>query len=169
MEYEIIYSKRKTLSLCIKNSKLIVRAPFGTPSRVISESVLKHRRWIEKTIERAMRFESQIQNLTENDIDRLKKEAKTLLTQKTEYFAQIMGVKPRRVTITSAMTRFGSCSASGNVCYSYRLMLYPEAAIDYVVVHELSHLIEMNHSVRFWNIVKKYLPDYKHRESLLKQ
>jgi len=79
-----------------------------------------------------------------------------------------MSLKHGRITITSAKTRFGSCSSKGNISYSYRLMLYPEAAREYVVVHELAHLLEMNHSKRFYAIIEKYLPDYKERKKLLK-
>ena len=96
------------------------------------------------------------------------RDAKKYLTNKTEYFANIMGIKCGRITITSAKTRFGSCSSKGNISYSYRLMLYPEAAREYVVVHELSHVCEMNHSKRFYAIIERYLPDYKERKKLLK-
>ena len=80
-----------------------------------------------------------------------------------------MGIKYGRITIASAKTRFGSCSSKGNISYSYRLMMYPEEAIDYVVVHELAHRIEMNHSPRFYAIVERILPDYKKRRKLLKE
>jgi len=79
-----------------------------------------------------------------------------------------MNLKYGRITITSAKTRFGSCSSKGNISYSYKLMLYPEAAREYVVVHELAHLVEMNHSKRFYSLVERYLPDYKERRKLLK-
>ena len=79
-----------------------------------------------------------------------------------------MGLKYGRISITSAKTRFGSCNSRGNIAYSYRLMLYTEAAREYVVVHELSHLLEMNHSKSFYSIVEKYMPDYKERRKLLK-
>ena len=84
-------------------------------------------------------------------------------------YAKIMGLKYSRITITGAKTRFGSCSSKGNISYSYRLMFYPESAIDYVVVHELAHLIEMNHSQRFYAVIEKVLPDYKERIALLKK
>ena len=79
-----------------------------------------------------------------------------------------MGLKYSRITITGAKTRFGSCSSKGNISFSYRLMLYPEAAREYVVIHELAHLLEMNHSKRFYAIIEKYIPDYKERKKLLK-
>jgi predicted metal-dependent hydrolase len=79
-----------------------------------------------------------------------------------------MGLKYGRITITSAKKRFGSCSTAGNISYSYRLMLYPEEAREYVVVHELAHLVQMNHSKEFYNIIAKVLPDYKYRKKMLK-
>ena len=78
-----------------------------------------------------------------------------------------MGAKYQRLTITGAKTRFGSCSSKGNISFSFRLMLYPEPAREYVVVHELAHLFEMNHSKQFYQIVEKYIPDYKERKKLL--
>ena len=98
----------------------------------------------------------------------LRRKAKKILTEKTAYFANIMGLKYGRITITGAKTRFGSCSSKGNISYSFRLMTYPEEAVDYVVVHELSHLVEMNHSQRFYKVVESVLPDYKARKKLLK-
>ena len=79
-----------------------------------------------------------------------------------------MGLKHGRITITSAKTRFGSCSSKGNISYSYLLMTYPEAAREYVVVHELAHLVHMNHSAAFYSLVEQYMPDYKARRKLLK-
>lgn len=85
------------------------------------------------------------------------------------YYAKIMDLKYGRITITGAKTRFGSCSAKGNLSFSYYLMLYPEYAIDYVVVHELAHLKEMNHSSKFYKIIESVLPDYKERIKVLKK
>ena len=99
----------------------------------------------------------------------MRKEAKRILPIKTSYYANIMGLKYGRITITGAKTRFGSCSSKGNISFSYRLMLYPDEAIDAVVVHELAHLYEMNHSPRFYKIIETVLPDYKERKKLLKK
>jgi predicted metal-dependent hydrolase len=81
----------------------------------------------------------------------------------------IPDVKYSKVSITGAKTRFGSCSSSGNLCFSYRLMLYPNEAIEYVVLHELCHRVYMNHSKDFYDLIKRYMPDYKEREKLLKR
>jgi hypothetical protein len=98
-----------------------------------------------------------------------KKSAKAYFECKTKEYAHLMNLKYGRITITSAKTRFGSCSSKGNISYSYRLMLYPERAREYVVVHELAHLSEMNHSKRFYSIIEKILPDYKERKKALKE
>jgi hypothetical protein len=79
-----------------------------------------------------------------------------------------MNVSPARITITGAMTRWGSCSGRGSVNFSWRLMLCDDDVIDYVVVHELAHLREMNHGPHFWAIVEQVLPDYKRRKEKLR-
>ena len=80
-----------------------------------------------------------------------------------------MGVQPTGVRITSARTRFGSCSGKDSLCFSWRLMQYPEDAVDYVVVHELAHIVHKNHGPYFWALVGQYMPDYKRRRALLRK
>jgi predicted metal-dependent hydrolase len=98
----------------------------------------------------------------------LRKFAARDLTRKTIETARIMGVVPVSVKITSAKTRWGSCSASRNINYSWRLIMADEKSIEYVVIHELAHIIEFNHSEKFWRVVKSYCPDYKARRAYLK-
>ena len=98
----------------------------------------------------------------------LKLKAKEIIPQKVEHFAKIMNLKPTSVKITSAQKRFGSCSGKNSLCFSYILMQYPEKAIDYVVVHELAHIVHKNHSKDFYKLIATYLPDYKERIKLLK-
>lgn len=169
MEYRVVYSKRKTISLCIKDCELVVRAPYGTKKQRIESVILSHQDWITKHLEKQRVKSEKYGQLTDENIAALKKTAKELLPQKVAYYANLMGLKYGRITITSAKTRFGSCSSKGNLSFSFRLMLYPEDAIDYVVVHELAHLIEMNHSKNFYKIVGNILPDYKQRIKLLKK
>ena len=85
------------------------------------------------------------------------------------HYAAIMGVVPTGIKITSAKTRFGSCSSKNSLCFSLYLMAYPDRAIDYVVVHELAHIRQKNHSPAFYAEVAKVMPDYKERVKLLKQ
>ena len=168
MDYRLEYSNRKTISLCIVNESVVVKAPFNTSKKRIENIVHSHAAWIEKHLERQKQRNEKYPPLSEEEIKILRKIAKSVLPIKTEYYAKIMGLKYGRITITGAKTRFGSCSAKGNISYSYRLMRYPEEAIDYVVVHELAHLRHLNHSSEFYKIVESVLPDYKKRAKLLK-
>ena len=168
MDYEVIYSDRRTLSLSVKDARLIVRAPRRTSREKIEKAIEAHLSWIEKQMAKQ---EEKRKNHPEPSVAEeaeLRKLAKEILPAKTEHYAKMMGLKYGRITITGAKTRFGSCSSKSNISYSYRLMSYPEAAIDCVVVHELAHLVEMNHSKDFYGIVESVLPDYKERAKLLK-
>ena len=167
MKYELIYSDRKTISASVKGGKLTVRAPKKVSREFIESFLYKHEKWIREHLMLEEQRQKRTQ-LSDEKITTLKNEAKIYFKDKTEYYSKIMGLKYSRITITSAESRFGSCSSKGSICYSYRLMLYPEAAREYVVVHELAHLCEMNHSKRFYSILEKYLPDYKERRRMLK-
>ena len=94
--------------------------------------------------------------------------AETLLPERTRHFAQLMRVRPSAVRVTAAKTRWGSCSGKNSINYSWRLVLAAEDVIDYVVVHELAHIKEHNHSSRFWRIVEDMLPDYRARKKQLR-
>ena len=167
MDYDVLYSARRTVCITVKDNRVVVKAPLFTKKSKLDELVLRHTRWIEKQLARQSTERKRDRELSPGQIEALRKSARACLTDKTKKYADIMGLKFGRITITSAKTRFGSCSSKGNISYSWRLMLYPEEAIDYVVVHELSHLVEMNHSKRFWAIVQGVLPDYKERKGML--
>ncbi len=168
MNYSVIYSKRKTISISIVKGEVLVKAPIRTSKKKIEEVIIKHKKWINKHLESQRRKNEMLGALTEDDISLLKREARKYFKDKIDFYSNLMGLKYSRMTITSAEKRFGSCSERGNICFSYRLMLYPEPAREYVVVHELAHLAEMNHSKKFYAIVEKVLPDYKERKRLLR-
>jgi len=167
MEYKVIYSDRRTVSLSVKDGIVTVRAPKRTPEKFILDFVNRHTRFIEKHLPKEQARREKYDSLTEEEIKLLKREARKYFLGKAEEYSKIMGLKYSRITITSAKTRFGSCSSRGNISFSYRLMLYPEPAREYVVVHELAHLAEMNHSKRFYAIIEKTLPDFRERKKLL--
>ncbi|MCH2189035.1 M48 family metallopeptidase, partial [Candidatus Gracilibacteria bacterium] len=102
-------------------------------------------------------------------IEAYKKEAKEILTRKAAHYAQKHHLAYNSIRITSAKTRWGSCSSKKNLNFSYRLMMTPEFVQDYVVVHELAHLLHMNHSKKFWSQVESMYPDYKQAEKWLKE
>lgn len=87
--------------------------------------------------------------------------AEILFERKIKEFSSIMGIRYGRLSIRSQKTRWGSCSRSGTICLNWKLVLVPEPVIDYVVIHEIAHIKEMNHSQRFWQLVSRYCPDYK--------
>ena len=153
---EIIRSDRASVSLTVtKELTVCVRAPKNMDEAELYALVERHAAWIEKHMEIQKRRNTArtAYELTETDIEALKAEAKRVLPKKVEYFAKLMGVKPKSVKITSAHSRFGSCSSQNGICFSYILMRYPEEAIDYVVVHELAHIKHHNHSRSFYAFV----------------
>ena len=165
--YELRRSGRRTLSIEInREAKLIVHAPNRMPTSQIESFVASHAKWIEE--KQKIARERVRPEPSESEVAALKQKAAEILMAKTEYYAALMGVTYAHIGITSAKGRFGSCSKKGRINYSWRLMLYPEKSWDYVVVHELSHLLHFDHSPLFWQTVKKYLPDYKERQKLLK-
>lgn len=169
MEYEIIRSKRRTMCLQVKrDGSVLVRAPFRTSEKVIKDFVFSHTEWINKKQE-LVKNAHVPENFTENEAKILKERIKNIIEPILEKYSKAMGVSYEKLSINSAKTRFGSCSSRKTLNFSYRLALYPYEAIEYVCVHELAHLTEMNHSKKFWAIVEKYLPDYKERKKLLKR
>lgn len=98
-----------------------------------------------------------------------RQQAKAVITGSLEYYRAQMNLKYNDLTIKDQKTRWGSCSSEGNLNFSWRLILSPKAVLDYVVIHELAHLVEMNHSSRFWALVERYCPDYKKCRKWLKE
>lgn len=168
MDYKIIYSKRKTVSIKVTESGVEVHSPRGVKKEKLDEIVEKHSAWIEKTEARVKSEQSFWSAMSDGQIEELKILARDVLAKKTEMYSNILGLKYGRITITSAKKRFGSCSSRGDISYSYRLMAYPDRAVDYVVVHELCHLVHMNHSAEFYAMIERILPDYRERRALLK-
>lgn len=97
-----------------------------------------------------------------------KNQARHLLGERTAYYAQQFGLKYRSIRITSARTRWGSCSRLNALSFTWRLVMAPPEIIDYIVIHELAHIVQKNHSRAFWELVEKMLPDYRSRRAWLK-
>ena len=102
-------------------------------------------------------------------MEELRRRAREYLPARVEHFSRIMGLVPAAVRITAAKPRFGSCSGKNSICFSCRLMQYPDAAVDYVVVHELAHIVHKNHGKDFYRLVASVLPDYRERRALLRK
>lgn len=169
MEYLIKRSKRKTVSLEITaDLHPLVRAPLSMSVADIETFVQKHTAWIEKHIARKRSFLHAYPEPRPDELRALREQAELTLLPLVEKYSKLMGLQVARVRITAAKTCFGSCSSKGNICFSCRLMQYPAAAFDYVVVHELAHLRYMNHSADFYAEIEKVLPDWQQRKALLK-
>lgn len=181
MEYQLIRSARKTVAIQIdRQGRVVVRAPRRCPQPYIEAFVTEKRAWIEKKLEEIRRQEAERervrrqggtaslalpQNSAEEAIYRT--QAAEIFARKAAYYAGRMGVTFDRITIRDQKTRWGSCSSKGNLNFNWRLVLAPVPVLDYVVVHELAHRREMNHSARFWAIVGEVMPDYQiHRKWL---
>jgi predicted metal-dependent hydrolase len=167
--YRLVRSARRTMSIEITaEGEVLVRAPHGMSDAGIQAVLIRKQAWIQKHLanfkERPPKKE-----YTAEEISALKARAAAVLPDKVAHYAKIMGYTPPKIRITAAKTRFGSCSPRNTLCFSCFLMLYPQEAIDYVVVHELAHITEKNHGPAFYAIVRAVMPDYKARRALLKQ
>ena len=170
----IIRSSRRTLSLQVKNDgQVIVRAPRHVTLQEIAAFVRKNSAWLHKHLEKVRKEKelnaaSPVQPLTMDDIQKLADEALRVIPGRVAHFAPLVGVTYGRITVRNQRTRWGSCSSKGNLNLNCLLMLAPPDILDYVVVHELCHRKEMNHSPKFWAEVAKVIPDYKERQKWLR-
>lgn len=92
-----------------------------------------------------------------------------IIGERAEWFSGIIGVKYNKLKVSSARRRWGSCNSRGNISFTWRLILVPPQVMDYVVVHELTHLLEMNHSPRFWRKVEQVMPEYRMHKRWLRE
>ncbi|MCR5419560.1 MAG: M48 family metallopeptidase [Lachnospiraceae bacterium] len=172
-EYKLIRSKRKTLSLEItEDGTLLVRAPILLSEDKIRDFVEEKSAWIKKSKEKVRKRrdkELRIEPLNRWELRDLYEEALRVLPSKVSYYASVIGVTYGHITIKNQKTLWGSCSSKGNLNFNCMLMKAPERVQDYVVVHELCHRKEMNHSKRFWKLVGSVIPDYKLCRKWLKE
>lgn len=172
-KYTIIKSFRKSCSITVeRDGTVTIRAPFFMSERKINKIIDERKEWIERAQKKAANRAEKLNSLTpitSDEIDSLKAGAKPIIEEKVRLFADKIGVKYGKITIRNQKTRYGSCTAKGNLNFNCLIMLMPEEIIDYVIVHELCHIKEMNHSRRFWNEVESVFPDYKERRKWLKQ
>lgn len=163
MEYTVIRSKRKTISLELRPEGLLVRAPRFATKWQIDRFVKDHELWIEKhrqKLEERQRALKDVDRLSDEDLKKLVKKAKEVIPERVAHYAPLVGVTYGRITIRNQKTRWGSCSAKGNLNFNCLLMLTPPEVIDSVVVHELCHRLQMNHSDRFYREVRRVYPEY---------
>ena len=162
ISYEWIRSARRSIVIQIKeDGTIIVRSPYSMSKKQVERFLTEKKDWILNHLKKAE--ETKNDHIITTDEMRRKGRllAKKKISEKVEYYANFMGVTYNRISIREQKTRWGSCSSQGNLNFNWKLILLPDEIIDYVVVHELAHRKEMNHSKNFWNIVERIIPDYK--------
>ena len=169
MNYTLVRSNRKTLCVSITPAgEVVVRAPQRLAKREIDRFVAAHAEWITAHVEMARLRVEKYPEPDETERAALIERAKAVLPPLVEKHARSMGVSPAGLKITGARKRFGSCSGKNSLCFSLYLMRYTMEAIEYIVVHELAHILEKNHGPAFYAVVAEEMPDYKVRAALLK-
>ena len=172
ISYQIIRSSRKTMSLEIKaDGSVVVRAPLRLSEAKIQKFVEEKQEWILKNLEKIQKRDAQkenVQNRSALERQHLQNKACVVIPRRVAYYAEKLGVSYGKITLRQQKTRWGSCAANGNLNFNWLLILAPPEVLDYVVVHELCHRREMNHSQAFWKEVEKILPDYRERQKWLK-
>lgn len=186
MNVKIIRSNRKTLAIQINpDLSVTVRAPIYASQREIGRILKEKEGWIQKHIEKIREQEAKRKEmygekgeygksaereyLSNEEIHKLAEKALEYIPKRVSYFAKQIGVTYGKITIRNQKTRWGSCSSKGNLNFNCLLMLTPPEVIDYVVVHELCHREEMNHSGAFWAEIEKVIPSYKEQVKWLKE
>lgn len=165
-EVQVIRSGRKTAAICVtEKGQVQARVPYGMSDGEVRKMIHEKQQWIRQHLEICRRrAENRLEpenRLSREEIEALADLALKVLPEKTAFYAKQMGVTYGRITIRNQKTRWGSCSTKGNLNFNCLLMLAPEEVQEYVVVHELCHRKEMNHSKAFWAEVEQVLPDYK--------
>lgn len=169
IEYELIRSRRKTLSVQIKrDGRVVVRAPLRLAKYRIDRFVEEHEAWIMRNLAKMEQYQEERCEISDQQRREGVAKAMKIFPERTAYFASRMGVTYGRITIREQKTRWGSCSSAGNLNFNWKLVLMPPEVLDYVVVHELAHRKEMNHSAEFWKVVAKEMPDYQERRNQLR-
>ena len=162
ISYELIKSKIKNMYIYIKEGKVIVKAPLKLKEKDINDFVNKKAKWIYKNIKKEKtKIEEKI---NQKDLIRLQ----IIVENSIEKYSKILNIKPNKVRIKDIKYAWGSCSTKKNITISQKLAIKDPKAIEYVVLHEMCHIKQMNHSQKFWNLVEKCMPEYKIYKKMLR-
>ena len=161
--YQVIRSRRRTLAIQVRpDGTVVVRAPLGATRAQIQAAVERSGDWIAKhQAQAAAAAPKPEERFTEGELRELAAQLKALLPERLARWSALLGVNYGKVTVRNQKSRWGSCSARGNLNFNCLLALAPPEVLDYVVVHELCHRKHMDHSPAFWNEVGRALPGYE--------
>ena len=154
LNYEIKYSKIKNVYIQIKEGMVIVKAPRKVSKKEIEKIIEQKSDWIQKALEKEIKKQEKQPLYT-------KEEFKRIIEKNVNELVQLTGLKPNKIIIKQIKYAWGSCSSKKNITLNLELIKYSQEAIRYVILHELCHIKYMNHSKDFWNLVEKYMPNYK--------
>lgn len=157
-------SKIKNMYIHIKEGKVIVKAPIRLQDKYIQEFVNKKSKWIYENVKRYEQKPKQEEKIEPEDIERLK----NVIQRSIEKYSKTLKVMPRKVRIKDIKYAWGSCSSKRNITINLKLATKEKKVIEYVVLHEMCHLKEMNHSKNFWELVENNMSDYKVYKKMLK-
>ncbi len=167
--YTLIRSSRKTVAIQITpEGEVLLRCPRRMPVKEAEAFLESRQPWVEAHLAK-LAARPKLPKLTREEVQALAAEARTDLAQRTARLAPAVGTSYGRITIRSQHSRWGSCSARGNLNFNCLLMLCPEEVREYVVVHELCHRLELNHSPKFWAEVARVMPEYAVHRRWLKE
>lgn len=173
MDINIIRSNRKSISIQIgRNGEVTVRAPYRVSDREIRHFLKQKQDWIRKHQKKILEQEKSLEGidpLSSEEIRSLADRARREIPARVAYYAEKVGVTYGRITIRNQKTRWGSCSSKGNLNFNCLLMLTPPEVVDSVIVHELCHRKEMNHSKKFYDEVYRVYPAYDKWNRWLKE
>jgi len=164
IKYLLKISKRaKRLRLTIYcNTSLVVTKPTDLNQNIVDKFIITKKDWILSKLEYFNKHKEN--NLFKNNREKYlenKKEALEFIIERINYFNKKYDFKFNKIKIKSQKTRWGSCSKKGNLNFNYKIMFLPQQIANYIIVHELCHLKEFNHSKKFWNLVSKTIPNYQ--------
>lgn len=169
--WQLVRSDRRTVSVGIdENLQVVVRAPRRMPRAQIEAFVQAHEGWIEEHLALQARKNAAMETITVTAAEEqtLRRQLREELTVQLPVYASRMGVTYTRLTITGAQTRWGSCSGKNALSFSWRMMLLEPACREYVMVHELAHILRHDHSPAFYREIARVLPDYREREEAIR-
>ena len=157
---------------CEKNSylKILVSIPSRVSLKMAEKFVTEKKNWIVEKLDELKKTQPHpLATLNKNNYKKEKEKARKIIVSRVDYFSDLYGFKFERVAIRSQRTRWGSCTRDGNLNFNYKLIYLPEEIMDYVIVHELCHLDELNHSKKFLFLVSEIIPDYRELRKKLKK
>lgn len=172
IEYELRISKRaKVVKLAVyHDGNFVVTMPARASESAVEKFIIKKAEWIIKRVNYAKNNPKiQLTQGGKKEFEKYKEEARVLARLRLEHFNKFYNFKWENISIKNTKTRWGSCSRKGNLNFNYKLVLLSPELSDYIVVHELCHLGEFNHSKNFWNLVTQTCPNYLELRKQIKQ